>query len=1338
MNLLSKHAQPDRGRWRRALLPGVWLVVLGAALLAALLRAPLSARAEPTAQDEPLAPAGVAADPGVALLLSANSPGPGGFVTNTNVVNGDVITYQIRLNNNSGLPLSDISIEAVLPTAGLDNIDCACQVISAPVTRTNALGDIEVVQVPRELHWNVFGSINNGGSTSVSFLARVAGQAGGPSIENTALTFYTRNNVESGAVSNKVTLKIVADEPAQNVTQANAISDKPNWFSSDQGGTLDLDWGDVDKDGDLDLALASTLGTNVYLNDEGQLKLLWNDPLQRRVYGVRWLDADLDGAPELVAVGSPNVQGGGDNYVFRFNPGTLQTPDRFQLAANGLFTTTAQLTRLEAGRFDGDALPDLLVSVNAISAQCPVLLLRNQGATLFRGPAECVSEAGTAALASADVNKDGTLDAALGLFPNQIRLFVSETGVLSQTNGSNVFLESPGYFLPYDFVWGDMDADGDMDLAAAFPLQRQVRVYRNRLVPSGTIGFDLLQPALSTGVFLTPYAIEWGDIDRDGLLDLIVGDAQPTIYWNASLLTPNSPFSTANRTVIELEGKRSEIWAIRAIDQDGDGALEISLANRSGPSLLLANYAPSLVGGLTPVVGSGAAGSVAWGDINNDSLNDLMLGSPANRNASRLFLNDNGAFSFQNAQIYDADQIGVQPAALGDYDAALLGGAQAGNLDVTLVTPSDVRIFRNGAAATPVTVPGLAASDTRFSAQGDADGDGDLDLAVSGKNGPIYLVINRSGETPSTFTVQAISSAINDVSSLAWGDLNGDHYLDLAVGSRSVANRVLLNNSNLSFSPLVLTLAQGQGGGFCVQGDTRDVAWADVDGDGDQDLAVANGAGRSCTFRNESAKLVLDQIFGSATTRATSLDWGDWDNDGDLDLAAGHDNQPVRVYANLQGRLVWIWASSLSFRAADVAWGDKDSDGDLDLGLAQTNTGADSGFFENRRVAPAHLLGASEVNLLPDSGAYVFVRRPGITRAAYEFSSSELLSGPGRPTITVSYRLFDPDGEAGDPPQLYTLLFEFSLDGGDNWQKATAMPGQATTINTTLTREGANFTFLWNALADAAIGEKARFRVSVINPNDGNSLQAARGVGVSPPFQVRATSCIWPANPSIFINSKTVADNDVFALPENNVVAQLLLEGTLGKGSGAMVFEWTIDGIVKKSGQRVTQRLRSGVYTLKMEARQQTGCPEIRPVRDSVTIRVGSGLPDVNLPLIFTRRPSTTAVVSSAESAPLATAWDGAMVAPAAPLLLEVVEQTGKPLLRWTVGAGAQPVEARIYRSTPGSREWVLEGTLPWTQNSYLGAQGCGVVYAVALANAAGESDFGPSFATLPCQEGAQ
>ena len=1190
-----------------------------------------------------------------------------------------------------------------------------------------------------ELGWTFAGTLPPTNSREVVFTARIVGQAGGTVIENTALVFFKQGAIQRSGVSNKARLSVIADLPDSAVVRANSVASTPSWFSSDAGGTLDMDWADLDNDGDLDLALASTLGTYVYRNDGGLLKLLWSDPQRRTVFGVRWLDADNDGVPELVAVGTPLGDTGGANYVFRYNAGTLQSPDRFQVASNGLFTTTAQLTRIETGHFDSDTLPDLLVSVNAISAECPVYLLLNQGANLFRGAPKCVSEAGSAALSAADMNRDGYLDVALGLFPNQFRVFLGANGVLTQTNPSEntVFVDAPSYFLPYDFTWGDIDRDGDLDLAAAFPLQRQVRIYRNLTDPtvSGVVAaandpsFQLIQ-TLNTSVFLTPYAIEFGDMDRDGALDLIVADANPIIYWNT--IDPAQPYSNlpALHTEINLPGtQRTEIWAVRAIDQDGDGTLELAIANRDGPSLLLANFSPALNSALTPVGASGAAGSVAWSDADDDGLNDLLLGASSNRNTSRLFYNVNGAFSLDDATLYDADSIGVQTVLPGDLDADLIGSADGGQLDLFLVTPSGVRLSRNQGGLTPIAIPGLDDSG-HAAALGDADGDGDLDLVVAPAGGPLYLVENRAGQVPNLLVREIAGSPIG-ATALAWGDLNSDHYLDLAVATAS-GIRILLNNSDLTFTETSVSAAAARcgrpAGGPAFL--TRALAWGDLDADGHLDLAVANSPGPGCVLLNTNGSLTFFQQISEGLA-ASTLDRGDWDNDGDLDLAVGHRNAPVRVYANIGGRLVYLWQSAQNYDATNLRFGDMDADGDLDLALAQDREGVDSGIFENRTVAPAHFLSAAQVQALPNQSAYVHVRRPGTTRSAYAYSSSELLAGPTVPTVTVSYRIFDPDGIASDPPTQLNVLYAFSMDGGGRWDEATPMVDTDGVVTATLSRTGVDQTFLWNAVADGAIGERALFRVSVVNPNDGNLVQRAVGAGVSPPFEVRGTTCIWPDDPTIFINNVKTQDGSTYAIPAGSAAVSLEFAATLGKGSGVMQFQWDLDdGRGLRTAQRMTQNFRNGSYTIQLVASGEA-CPVRRVVRNRVTIKVGTGVADTFLSMINVK--PQTATVASAVAADLEVGGGAEPALPSAPRAFTATATSGKVAMRWN--GGSPDLETLVYMSSPGSAEAAVVARLSGVATGYEGPIVCGATYWIVFTGAGGESDAGAVWIAPPCDE---
>ncbi len=226
-----------------------------------------------------------------------------------------------------------------------------------------------------------------------------------------------------------------------------------------------------------------------------------------------------------------------------------------------------------------------------------------------------------------------------------------------------------------------------------------------------------------------------------------------------------------------------------------------------------------------------------------------------------------------------------------------------------------------------------------------------------------------------------------DTRSVAWGDVDGDRYLDFAVGNYGQPDRVYRNNRDSTFS-LVWTSS--------ASSPTTSVAWADYDGDGDLDLAVGNYGESNLIYENDGGSLGTTPIWQSASrNRTTSLAWGDWDNDGDLDLAVGNDGQPDRVYANLNSRpgsppqLFWIWAPAQSLQTTGLAWVDQDGDGDLDLAISQKGT-AQNGVYENNLVLPAHQRSDFSATMpLPNNPSYVSVRRPGAgTGGAGGYSSA--------------------------------------------------------------------------------------------------------------------------------------------------------------------------------------------------------------------------------------------------------------------------------------------------------------------------------------------------------------
>ena len=128
----------------------------------------------------------------------------------------------------------------------------------------------------------------------------------------------------------------------------------------------------------------------------------------------------------------------------------------------------------------------------------------------------------------------------------------------------------------------------------------------------------------------------------------------------------------------------------------------------------------------------------------------------------------------------------------------------------------------------------------------------------------------------------------------AWGDFDGDGYLDLWATNHKHKPSLYRNNGDGTFTDIIDEVWNAN-----PYTDTHGVAWADFDNDGDQDLIVLSGSGggRSCCATNSTQDnhLYVNEN-GTLVERASELGvdfpllrgrtplWLDWNADGQLDL----------------------------------------------------------------------------------------------------------------------------------------------------------------------------------------------------------------------------------------------------------------------------------------------------------------------------------------------------------------------------------------------------------------------------------------------------------------------
>ncbi len=324
------------------------------------------------------------------------------------------------------------------------------------------------------------------------------------------------------------------------------------------------------------------------------------------------------------------------------------------------------------------------------------------------------------------------------------------------------------------------------------------------------------------------------------------------------------------------------------------------------------------------MVSAGASGG-AIGDFNKDGWLDIFVNNPRG-DMSNSLLKNNGDMTFTNVikqagltDLNSSDQV-TSMGVFFDYDGDTWQDLLVVRFGITL-------LYKNMADGTFKDVTrhaGLNEYANSLSAiTFDFDRDGDID---------IYL-----------------GSYFRDLNMFSLKNMEKNILHDSWEVSRNGGSNIFyVNNGDGTFTNKTKEI------GVEDTGWTMALAHSDIDGDGWQDIYVANDYGTDIVFRNNQKggfENITNRSIGSDTKKGMNAETGDFDNDGDMDLFVTNVTEEFLYECNMlwqnngDGEFVDV---SQELGVCDTGWGwggkffDYNNDGWLDLYVA-------NGFFTGKK-----------------------------------------------------------------------------------------------------------------------------------------------------------------------------------------------------------------------------------------------------------------------------------------------------------------------------------------------------------------------------------------------------